>query len=248
MTDELKEAVVVPHQDECEKCRDLPVGSYRCGRCLTLMHLETARQRDQLRAELANKEKLYSCERAKWSAEVERLKAQFTTDVSIENAFKELYAIGKEYSVPEYVMRDWKVKWLEAHLRFHNKKEDDLKARISTLVDDHTRLRDALEFYADPESWFGFKDDDDLHCRKAIHINDLERRPEDSAYIGGVRARKALSSTTPTPGKRRELELKVIEAAREWCDDNGYVIHDKSGHYIARALAALEKGEGGKDE
>jgi hypothetical protein len=73
-------------------------------------------------------------ENAKLRAELVEANARFTVDINIVKAFDELFSIGKKYSVPEFVLQNWKAKWLDAHLRFHNKKEDELKKDLSEAL------------------------------------------------------------------------------------------------------------------
>jgi len=95
---------------------------------------------------LADKEVVaIRAERDALAKEVERLKSDFTVDIDIMDAFKELFAIGAEYKVPEYILREWKIKWLERHLRFHNGKEDALKKDVDRLRSKLEVAREALE-------------------------------------------------------------------------------------------------------
>jgi hypothetical protein len=49
----------------------------------------------------------------------------------------------------------------------------------------------ALRFYASKEAWFGFQENGG-HCRKCIHIDDLDR--DESGYVGGRIARAAIKA------------------------------------------------------
>jgi len=94
---------------------------------------------------LAQSPEMIRAERDALAKEVERLKSDFTVDIDIMDAFKELFAIGAEYKVPEYILREWKIKWLERHLRFHNGKEDALKKDVDRLRSKLEVAREALE-------------------------------------------------------------------------------------------------------
>lgn len=85
---------------------------------------------------------LYNCNQ-ELLAYVDQLRSEFTTDVSIDHAFQELFTLGKEFKIPEFVLKEWKVKWLERHLRFHHAKEKDLAHQLTASERrwaDHMRI------------------------------------------------------------------------------------------------------------